>query len=38
MFALVERTWREGAEELCLVAGQDEMVAPARQFAAVRVG
>lgn len=38
MFALVDRTWRESAEELCLVAGQDEMVAPARRFPAVRVG
>jgi pyridoxine kinase len=38
MFALVERTCAEGAEELSLVAAQDEMVAPRRRFAAVRLG
>jgi pyridoxine kinase len=37
MFALVERTSREGAEELCLVAAQDAMVTPARRFAALRL-
>jgi len=37
MFALVARTSAEGAEELCLVAAQDEMVAPARRFAAARL-
>jgi pyridoxine kinase len=38
MFALVARTCDEGAEELCLVAAQNEMMAPARRFAAVRLG
>jgi pyridoxine kinase len=38
MFALVARTCNEGAEELCLVAAQNEMIAPARRFAAVRLG
>jgi pyridoxine kinase len=38
MFALVDRTFREKAEELCLVAAQDAMVAPARRFPAVRIG
>ncbi|MGH6898800.1 MAG: pyridoxal kinase PdxY [Geminicoccaceae bacterium] len=37
MFALVARTCEEGAEELCLVAAQDAMVAPSRRFAAVRL-
>jgi pyridoxine kinase len=35
MFALVERTSAAGAEELELVAAQDELVAPARRFPAV---
>jgi pyridoxine kinase len=37
MFALVARTCDEGAEELCLVAAQNEMMAPARRFAAGRL-
>jgi pyridoxine kinase len=37
MFALVARTSAEDGEELCLVAAQDEMMAPARRFAAVRL-
>jgi pyridoxine kinase len=37
MFALVERTCAEGAEELCLVAAQDELVAPPPRFAATRL-
>jgi pyridoxine kinase len=37
MFALVARTFAEGGEELCLVAAQNEMVAPERRFAAVRL-
>jgi pyridoxine kinase len=37
MFALVERTSAAGAEELELVAAQDELVNPARRFPAVRL-
>jgi pyridoxine kinase len=37
MFALVERTSAAGAEELELVAAQDELVAPASRFVAVRL-
>jgi pyridoxine kinase len=37
MFALVERTSEAGAEELCLVAAQDEIVVPAHHFTAVRL-
>ena len=37
MFALVERTCAAGAEELCLVATQDELVAPGCRFAALRL-
>jgi pyridoxine kinase len=37
MFALVERTCAAGAEELCLVAAQDELVVPGRRFAALRL-
>jgi pyridoxine kinase len=37
MFALVERTCAVGAEELELVAAQDELVDPERRFAAVRL-
>jgi pyridoxine kinase len=37
MFALVERTSAAGAEELELVAAQDELVAPGRRFPAVRL-
>ena len=37
MFALVARTSAEAAEELCLVGAQDEMIAPARRFAALRL-
>jgi len=37
MFALVARTSAEGAEELCLVAAQDAMMAPPRRFAATRL-
>ena len=36
-FALVERTSAAGAEELELVAAQDELVAPARHFPAIRL-
>jgi pyridoxine kinase len=38
MFALVAETCDSGAEELCLVAAQNQMMAPARRFAAVRLG
>jgi pyridoxine kinase len=37
MFALVERTCAAGAEELELVAAQDELVDPDRRFPAVRL-
>jgi pyridoxine kinase len=37
MFALVERTSAAGAEELELVATQDDLVAPPRRFPAVRL-
>ena len=37
MFALVERTCAAGAEELELVAAQDELVDPERRFPAVRL-
>ena len=37
MFALVERTCAAGAEELELVAAQDELVAPPARFPAVRL-
>jgi pyridoxine kinase len=37
MFALVERTRAAGAEELELVAAQDELVAPGRRFPALRL-
>jgi pyridoxine kinase len=37
MFALVERTCAAGAEELELVAAQDELIAPRQLFAAVRL-
>ena len=37
MFALVERTSAAGAEELELVAAQDELVAPPARFPAVRL-
>jgi pyridoxine kinase len=37
MFALVERTSAAGAEELELVAAQDDLVAPPARFAAVRL-
>ena len=37
MFALLERTCGAGAEELELVAAQDELVAPAPRFPAVRL-
>jgi pyridoxine kinase len=37
MFALVERTRAAGAEELELVAAQDDLVAPARRFPAARL-
>ena len=36
-FALVERTSATGAEELELVAAQDELAAPARRFPAIRL-
>jgi len=37
MFTLLERTSAAGAEELELVAAQDELVDPQRQFPAVRL-
>lgn len=37
MFALVERTCAAGAEELELVAAQDDLVDPARRFPALRL-
>jgi pyridoxine kinase len=37
MFALVARTSAAGAEELELVAAQDELIDPPRRFAAVRL-
>jgi pyridoxine kinase len=37
MFALVERTCAAGAEELELVAAQDELVAPVSRFPAIRL-
>ena len=37
IFALVERTHASGADELRLVAAQDELLAPDRQFPAVRL-
>ena len=37
MFALVERTCAAGAEELELVAAQDELVDPGRRFPSVRL-
>jgi pyridoxine kinase len=37
MFALAERTSAAGAEELELVAAQDDLVAPRTRFAAVRL-
>jgi pyridoxine kinase len=37
MFALVERTSAAGAEELELVAAQDELIAPTSRFPAVRL-
>jgi pyridoxine kinase len=37
MFALVEQTSEAGAEELCLVGAQDEIVAPSHRFTAVRL-
>jgi pyridoxine kinase len=37
IYALVERTHAAGADELCLVAAQDELAAPDRQFPAVRL-
>ena len=37
MFALVERTCAAGAEELELVAAQDELVDPERRFPALRL-
>ena len=37
MFALVERTFAAGAEELELVAAQDELVDPGRRFPSVRL-
>jgi pyridoxine kinase len=37
MFALVERTCAAGAEELELVAAQDELIAPGSRFPAVRL-
>jgi pyridoxine kinase len=37
MFALVERTCADGAEELSLIAAQDELVAPPRRFPATRL-
>ncbi len=37
VFALVERTCAAGAEELELVAAQDDLVAPKRRFPAVRL-
>lgn len=38
MYALVEATHRAGSRELELVAAQDQLLAPAATFAAVRVG
>jgi hypothetical protein len=37
MFALVERTCADGAEELSLIAAQDDLVAPPRRFPATRL-
>ena len=37
MFALVERTCADGAEELSLIAAQDELVAPQPRFPATRL-
>jgi pyridoxine kinase len=37
MYALVEATHRAHADELMLIAAQDQLVAPARRFPAVRV-
>jgi pyridoxine kinase len=37
VFAVVEATVRAGSKELCLVAGQDALVAPARRFPAQRL-
>jgi pyridoxine kinase len=38
VFAIVEATSRAGSQELCLVAGQDALVAPSRRFPAQRLG
>ena len=38
MYALVDATWRAGSRELELIAAQDQLLAPARTFPAVRVG
>jgi pyridoxine kinase len=38
IFAILEATHRAGQRELQLVAAQDELVAPRRQFLAQRVG
>ncbi len=37
MFALVEHTCAAGAEELELVAAQDELIDPERRFPALRL-